>query len=154
LTDINAKEPAEQERGERWQALDHLEDWLRAPMIILSLVWLLLVLAEFVWGTSRLVETFGTGIWLIFLAEFALRLVLAPDKLRFLRGNVITVFALLVPAFRLLRAFRVLRAARAARGLRLVKIVGTANRGMNALKASLGRRGLGYVLASRSLSRS
>ena len=48
----------------------------------------------------------------------------------------------------MLRAFRLFRVACAARGLRLVKIVGTANRGMNALRKSLGRRGLGYVLAT------
>ena len=40
-----------------------------------------------------------------------------------------------------------MRLAQGARSLRLVKIVGTANRGMRALKASLGRRGLGYVMA-------
>ena len=34
---------------------------------------------------------------------------------------------------------------RALRGLRLVRIVGTANRSMNALKATLSRRGFGYV---------
>jgi voltage-gated potassium channel len=101
-----------------------------------------------VWGSSRLLETFGTAIWVIFIAEFGLRLVLAPEKLQFLRRNVITIIALLVPAFRLFGAFRVLRLARATRGLRLVKVVGSANRGMNALKASLGRRGLGYVLAT------
>ena len=135
------------ERDERWAALHQLEGWLQTPMIVLSFVWLLLVLAEIVWGGSHLLETFGTAIWAVFLAEFGLRFLLAPEKLRFLRGNVITVVALLVPAFRMLRAVRVLRLARAARGLRLVKIVGTANRGMNALKASLGRRGLGPVLA-------
>jgi voltage-gated potassium channel len=35
---------------------------------------------------------------------------------------------------------------RLARGLRLVRIVGTANRGLNAMRRSFGRRGLGYVL--------
>lgn len=45
--------------------------------------------------------------------------------------------------FRVLQAFRILRAAR---GLRLLQIVGTANRSMNILRRSLGRRGLGYVL--------
>jgi voltage-gated potassium channel len=130
---------------ERWAVLDELDDWLRVPMLVLSFVWLLLVLAELTWGTSRAMETFGTAIWIAFLAEFALRFVLAPAKLAFLRRNWITIIALAVPAFRLLRAFRVLRLARATRGLRLVRIVGTANRGMNALRASLRRRGLGYV---------
>ena len=136
------------DRSERLETLHHLEGWLETPMVLLSFVWLLLVVVELVWGTSSLLEVFGTVIWIVFIAEFLLRLGLAPDKPAFLRGNVITIVALIVPAFRMLRAFRVFRLARAARGLRLVRIVGTANRGMNALRKSLGRRGLGYVLAT------
>jgi voltage-gated potassium channel len=137
---------------DRWQVLHELEDWLETPMLVLSFAWILLVLVELVWGGSDLLEVFGTAIWVIFLAEFLLRLALAPEKLRFLAGNWITVIALIVPAFRLFRALRFLRVARAARGLRLVRIVGTANRGVNALRRSLGRRGLGYVLATTVLA--
>ena len=136
---------------ERWDALRQLEAWLETPMLALSFAWLLLVLAELVWGTFDILETFGTAIWVLFLAEFALRLTLAPDKGRFLRGNWLTVLALAAPALRLFRAARVLRLARAARGLRLVRIVGTANRGMNALRATMRRRGLGYALALTAL---
>jgi voltage-gated potassium channel len=132
---------------ERWAALRELEDWLRTPMLALSFAWLLLVLAELVWGTSRLFEVFGTAIWVVFLAEFALRLALAPDRGRFLRANWITVVALVVPALRMLRPLQVLRYARAARGLRLVRLVGTANRGMNSLRATMRRRGAGYAAA-------
>jgi voltage-gated potassium channel len=138
--------PDEPDAIERLEALRELEDWLETPMLVLSFVWLGLVLVELVWGGSRLLEVFGTVIWIVFIAEFALRLTLAPDRPRFLRGNLLTIIALVVPAFRILRAFRVFRLARAARGLRLVKIVGTANRGMTALRKSLGRRGLGYVI--------
>jgi voltage-gated potassium channel len=115
-------------------------------MMILSLVWLVLVIVELAWGTSSSLEVFGTAIWVIFVAEFGLRLTLAPAKGAFLKRNWLTIIALVVPAFRLLRGFRLLRLARAARGIRLVRIVGTANRGMNALRASLRRRGLGYVV--------
>ncbi len=138
--------------AERWSVLEQLDDWLRAPMLVLSFVWLLLVLAELTWGTSRALETFGIAIWIVFLVEFALRVLLAPNKRAFLQRNWLTVIALAVPAFRLLRAFRVLRVARAARGFRLVRIVGTANRGMNALRSSLRRRGLGYVLGTTVLT--
>jgi voltage-gated potassium channel len=133
--------------GERLQALDELDAWLRTPMLILSFAWLLLVIFELALGSSRLLETFGTVIWVVFVLEFVLRLTLAPEKARFLKSNWLTVIALLVPALRLVRALRVLRAARALRGIRLVRIVGTANRGMNALRAALKRRGLGYVIA-------
>ncbi len=135
----------------RWSALATLEDWLDGPMLLLSFLWLVLVVYELAAGTSALLETFGTAIWIAFLLEFALRLALAPEKLPFLRRNWLTIIALVVPAFRLLRGFRLLRLARVARGSRLVRIVGTANRGMNALRASLRRRGLGYVLAATAL---
>jgi voltage-gated potassium channel len=111
----------------------------------------MIVLAELAWRTSAALEAFGTAIWIAFLAEFGLRLTLAPSKLAFLRANWITIIALAVPAFRLVRTFRVVRLARAARGLRLVRIVGTANRGMGALRASLKRRGLGYVMGATVL---
>ncbi len=136
---------------ERLNVLHQLEDWLETPMLVLSFVWLVIVIVELVWGSSSLLETFGTVIWVVFIAEFGLRVGLAPDKGRFIRTNWLTVLALVAPAFRLLRALRFLRVARAARGLRLVRIVGTANRGMNALRMSLGRRGFAYVAGATLL---
>lgn len=150
MTETGAADPEESPEG-RWATLAALEDWLETPMLVLSFLWLLLVIFELAAGTSPLLETFGTAIWVAFLLEFALRLALAPDKLRFLGRNWLTVIALVVPAFRLVRGLRLLRLARVARGSRLVRIVGTANRGMNALRASLRRRGLGYVLTATGL---
>lgn len=137
---------AEEHERERWVVLHQLEEWLEGPMILLSFVWLLLVLGELVWGTAALFTVFGTAIWVVFIGDFLLRLAIAPRKRIFLRNNAITLVALALPALRMFRALRLLRVARAARGLTLVRIVGTANRSMNALKRSLGRRGLGYVL--------
>lgn len=147
VTDLDA--PSAQD--ERWSALIALEDWLETPMLLLSFAWLLIVVVELAWGTSRLLEVFGTAIWIVFLTEFALRLALAPGKLGFLGRNGLTIVALLVPALRLLSGLRLLRLTRVVRSARLVRIVGAANRGMNALRASLRRRGLGYVLATTVL---
>ncbi|QNM81934.1 ion transporter [Sphingomonas sabuli] len=130
----------------RWKLLRDMEGWLDLPMVVLSLVWLAIVVVELVSGTSALLETVGTVIWIIFILEFALRLWLAPDKSAYLKSSWLTVIALLVPALRIFRALRVVRAVRALRGLRLVRIVGTANRSMNALRSSLERRGFGYVV--------
>jgi voltage-gated potassium channel len=131
---------------ERWAVLQQLEDWLEIPMIVLSFAWFTLVLVELVWGEAALFQVFGTIIWIVFIADFVLRFALAPRKPVFLRRNLITLAALALPALRMLRVLQLLRVAGAARGLQLVRIVGTANRSMNALKRSLGRRGLGYVL--------
>jgi voltage-gated potassium channel len=144
--------PPEPDRPET--VLADLERWSRTPMMVLSLVWLGLVVIEMTRGASRALEVIGVAIWVVFVAEFALRLHLAPRKRAFVARNWLTVLSLLVPAFRLfrfLRVLRVLRAARAARGLTLVRVVGGANRGMNALRNGLKRRGAGYVAALTTL---
>lgn len=138
--DMNTDTPS---MSERQTALEQMEDWIEGPMLVLSFLWLGLVIAEFVWGDMRLLETFGVVIWVAFVAEFALRFWLAPHKVNFLSRNIISLVALVVPAFRILRVFR---AVRLVRSLRLIRVVGAANRGMGALKASMARRGLGYML--------
>ena len=132
--------------AERWNVLEELDDWLRLPMALLGLAWLLIVVAELLWGENALLSVASTAVWVIFIAEFALRLLLAPDRWRFLKRNWLTVIALIVPALRFFRALTILRAARALRGLRLVRIVGTANRSMKALRTTMRRRHFGYVL--------
>ena len=132
--------------AERWSVLEELDEWLRLPMALLGLAWLLIVVAELLWGENVLLSLASTAVWVIFIAEFALRLLLAPDRSSFLKRNWLTVIALIVPALRFFRAVTVLRAARALRGLRLVRIVGTANRSMNALRTTMRRRRFGYVL--------
>lgn len=139
---------ATEDDQERWLVLSQLEDWLERPMLILSFIWFSLVIIELIWTTSGVLELLGIIIWVIFILEFLLRFALAPRKIQFLRRNPITIIALVAPAFRFLRALWVLRLAR---GLRLVRIVGTANRGINALRKSFDRRGLGYVLATTVL---
>jgi voltage-gated potassium channel len=128
-----------------------MDEWLTVPMVLLSLTWLGIVVWELVSGTSKLLETIGVAIWIIFLVEFTVRFALAPDKLPFLKSNWLTLVALAVPALRVFRALRVVRVARGLRGIRLVRIVGTANRSMRALQATLVRRGFGYVAGLTAL---
>lgn len=135
---------------ERKEILAQLEDWLETPMLVLGFVWLALLIIELAGRLSPLLETVGVVIWVIFIFDFALKLILAPQKFDYLKRNWLTLIALVVPAlrvFRLVRAVRLLRVARAARGLRLVRVVTSVNRGMKALGASMGRRGFGYVVA-------
>ena len=144
------KGPPPAERAERWATLTALEGWLETPMLFLGLVWLALLVLDLTRGLSPLLATLATVIWVIFILEFLLRFALAPEKGRYLRHNWLSIIALLVPALRILRfarVVRVMRVARAARGVRLVRVVGTVNRGMRALGRTMGRRGLGYVIA-------
>lgn len=137
--------------AERYDVLADLEEWLRVPMAVLGLIWLMIVVVELLWGEFYLLATFGAVIWVIFIAEFAVRLLVAPEKLLFLRRNWLTILSLLVPALRMFRALRVFRVARALRGARLVRIVGTANRSIKALQTTLRHRRFGYVAGLTAL---
>jgi voltage-gated potassium channel len=140
---------ADDDHGERLAVLEQLESWLERPMQVLGFVWLALLILELTRGLSPFLATLSTIIWIAFILDFAVRFTLAPAKGTYLRRNWLAALSLLVPALRVLRvarAVRVLRAARAIRGARLVRVVASLNRGMRSLSASMGRRGLGYVV--------
>ncbi|HEX6383790.1 MAG TPA: potassium channel family protein [Anaerolineae bacterium] len=126
---------------ERDEALHQLEEWLEGPVLVLGFIWLVLLIVELIWGINPLLQTIVYLIWGIFVLDFALRFVLAPHKLDYLRANWLTALSLMLPALRLLRI------ARLARLLRLVRVVSSLNRGMRALRSSMQRRGFGYVVA-------
>lgn len=135
-------------RREQRTLLRRLEIWLETPMVILGFAWLALLALELTRGLNPALEMLGTVIWIVFIADFLLRLVLAPEKLAYVRRNWLTAISLLVPAlrvFRVARIVRVLRVGRAARGLRLFRILSSLNRGMRALGLAMGRRGVGYA---------
>jgi voltage-gated potassium channel len=134
--------------------LQRLESSLEVPMLVLAFVWLALLVAELIQGESLLFSSLGAIIWVVFILDFAVKMVLAPIKGDYLKRNWLVAISLLIPAlrmFRVFRAFRLLRLARTGRGLRLVRVVSSLNRGMTALGASLGRRGFGYVIALTGL---
>jgi len=134
---------------ERESFLEQLERVLEIPFLVLSFLWLVLFVLELVRGLTPLFANLGYIIWALFVIEFIIKFFIAPNKLRYFKRNVITTVALLLPAlrvFRLARMFMVLRATRFARGTQLLGIVGSANRGMRALRKTMSRRGLGYVV--------
>jgi len=135
---------------ERYELLERLQDALEVPMIVLGLGWLVLLIVELTSKLSPLLELVGNVIWVIFVLDFLLKFVLAPQKLPFLQKNVLTIISLALPALRVLRvarAVRLIRTARAARSLRLVKVIGSLNRGIRSLGATMQRRAFGYVMA-------
>jgi voltage-gated potassium channel len=139
---------------ERTALLQTLEDALETPMVALAFVWLALLVAELVWGELRVFSVVGTVIWVVFIVDFAVKLVLAPRKLAYVRRNWLAAVSLAIPAlrvFRIARVIRLLRLARVGRGLRLVRVVSSLNRGMRALRGTLGRRGFGYVATLTAL---
>jgi voltage-gated potassium channel len=156
MSDVSTKEKQDEAASieealtnERYELLRGLEDSLETPMLALAFVWLALLVAELIWGVNLLFEIIGTIIWIIFILDFTVEIVLAPDKVAYLKRNWLTAMSLLIPALRLIRVFRVfglLRLARTSQSLRLLRVITSLNRGMRALGANLSRRGFGYVI--------
>lgn len=141
---ISEKRELQKERGE---VLQQLEDWLETPMLLLGFGWLGLLVVELIWGLNSLLEVTSNVIWIIFVLDFAVRFTLASQKLVYLKQNWLTAISLLLPALRVFRIGRVFRLLRATRGVRLVRVISSLNRGMRALRASMSRRGFGYIIA-------
>jgi voltage-gated potassium channel len=135
----------EQLNNERKKLLYSVEKVLEGPMIFLGFVWLILLVVELIWGLPPSVEYFSLGIWGIFIIDFILKLILAPDKINFFKKNWLTAISLIIPALRIFRIFRFIRLLRGLRGIRLIRIVSSINRGMRSLGATMKRRAFGYV---------
>ncbi|MGE5406867.1 MAG: ion transporter [Methanosarcina sp.] len=131
---------------QRQRILRKAEQKTETPLIVLGFIWLILVVIDLLNRTTPILEIISVVIWIIFIIDFLIKFFLSPAKTKYLKNNIITIISLIIPAFRLLRIFRVLRLFRFTRGLRLFKIIGSINRGMNALASTMGRRKFGYVL--------
>ncbi|MEJ7767470.1 MAG: ion transporter [Chitinophagaceae bacterium] len=132
--------------SERKKLLTSIERTLESPMIFLGFVWLILLVIELIWGLSKPLEYASLLIWVIFIFDFLIKLILAPDKSGFLKKNWLTAISLIIPALRIFRIFRIVRLLRGLRGIRLVRIVSSLNRSMKSLGATMKRRAFGYVL--------
>lgn len=106
---------------ERETWADELLDRLTPLMSALSVLFVLVVVGEYL-ATSGTTLSLGltvTGwlIWLIFVAEFIARLVVAPKTGQFLKRNWWQVVFLVLPFLRILRLIRTIRILRAGRVL-------------------------------------
>lgn len=132
---------------ERYKLLISVEKFLEGPMIFLGFAWLVLLIIELIWGLSKPLEYTSIFIWIIFIADFLIKFILAPYKMVYVKKNWLTAISLIIPALRVFRIFRFFRLLRGLRGIRLVRIVASINRSMNSLGATMKRRGFGYVMA-------
>jgi voltage-gated potassium channel len=157
---VNSGTPASERieralRRQRRALLARITRAVEPVMVVLSAVWIALLVVELVGdGLPRSLEAVLTAIWLLFGLDFAARLLVAPDRLAFIRGNWLTLLSLVLPALRVVRAvaaLRVLRAVRVTRSVGLLRVVTSLNRGLGALGRTAQRRGIGYMLAATGL---
>ena len=68
---------------QRKRLLTSLAQFPEGPMIFLAFVWLILLIAEFVWGLSKELEYLSLTIWGVSILDFLLKLALATSKKHF-----------------------------------------------------------------------
>jgi len=142
--DSKTKEILQRERS---QLLEQYDEWFEIPGLILALAWMVLLVIDLVSGLNPFLNEIFNLIWILFIADFAFRLILVPHKAAYLKENWLTVLSLILPAVRLLQVVRVLRFVQAAHGLRMVRMLTSLNRGVRSLRHTFARRGFGYVVA-------
>ena len=141
IANLSRRRPEERERG-----IELLAARLDRPMSVLGVLFLLVVLGQNVAsgpGVQRAFTIAGWVLWVVFVAEFLLRLWLAPSRVRFLRRNWWQVAFLVLPMLRFLRGLALLRLVRAGRVLRVVRAGGVVS---SAVRSS---RSAGRILGSR-----
>lgn len=151
---MSAQRPAPEVARERWQLLRQIDRILETPLALLGFVWLALLVLELTDRSSPAWEHVSTAIWVLFLVDFAIGFLIAPRKTAFLRRNWISAVSLALPALRVLRlarSLRLLRLARTVRAVRFARVLSGINRGLRALRGTMRRRGLGYVLGLTAL---
>lgn len=147
---------AGRDRDEQDDLAERIADRLDLPITAAGVVFLLLVLAETISAPEGAVGTaFSVTswvLWVLFLGEFVLRLVVAPSTTTFLKRNWWQVLFLAVPALRFVRALRVLRAARVGRVLSsAVRSSRSAGRKLSSRLGALGVLTIVVILASSQL---
>jgi voltage-gated potassium channel len=140
-------------RRARWRLLVNVVRAIEPLMALLGIVWLLLVVLELTAGLSPTAVAISRAIWAVFILDFIGEFLVAPDKSLYLRRHWIVAVSLALPALRFVRAVRLLRLARVVRAgtsappLRLLRTVTSLNRALGSLRATMRRRGAGYVVA-------
>ncbi|HET6557096.1 MAG TPA: ion transporter [Prolixibacteraceae bacterium] len=132
--------------SERKKLLLSIEKLMEGPMAFLGFVWLILLVIELVRGLNKALEYASLTIWVIFIIDFLIKFILAPEKGTFMKKSWLTAISLLIPALRVFRVFRIFRVLRGLRGIRVVRLVSSLNRSMKSLEATMKRRAFGFVL--------
>jgi voltage-gated potassium channel len=120
------------------------ERYFEWPLIFLAIIWLILLIIELTSGLNKILETLSLTIWLIFIFDFIIRLLLSPSKLNYLKTHWLSMLVLFFPAVRIFRAFTFLRATRS---VHLFKVFSSIRHSMRILGFTLGRHGFFYVMS-------
>jgi voltage-gated potassium channel len=146
---VESKKNIHELKQKRWDLLEKINRIADKPLIILSFVWLSLLIIDFTRGLNELLKTINYIIWICFILDFFVEIIIAPRKWQYLKRNWLTSASLVLPALRILRVIhiiRFLRVTHTVRAISLLRFITVLNRSMGAVSYVLGRHGIGYLL--------
>lgn len=133
---------------DRERLVNRINQALDLPMAILSMVMLALVVIDLTVvvapETTVWLERANWLIWGVFALEFAFKLLVAPNKRRYMQRHWFDALVVIVPMFRVVRALRILHVTKAYPIFRLVAYIG---RSSSSLRVFFAERRLGYLAA-------
>jgi len=131
----------------RRQALQRFEEVTEVPLLVLALTMIPVLVVPLFVDVSAAVDgslvAASWFIWATFAAEYAIRLTLSTERLRFVRRNLLDLIIVALP---LLRPLRVVRSVRAARFLRLARVLPFLGEAVRLAHRVFARHHLHYVL--------
>lgn len=129
-----------------------LQDWLDPLMTVLGLMTIILFIlqlaATLTPRESAWINDAQVAIWALFIVEFVLEVLLACDRLAYLRSHWLLAITVLLPALRVLRAARALMALRQ---LNLLWLLMRANRSIQSLRKLVPGRETAYLVLLTAL---
>lgn len=144
----------EQLNEERSELLSHINALFDFPLLLLSIIWLILLIVDFIHGLSPLLESLSLAIWGIFIIDFLIEFYISPDRRIYLKQNWIVVLSLFLPGVRVLRVFGGLKMAGFAsfvRSFNLARMLVSFNRSIRTVRQVVRQRGIEYVLLLTAL---
>lgn len=139
---------------EREEILYQINETIDKPLIFLSIVWLILIIIDLSYGLPPFLQTLSSIIWALFITDFIIELYIAPQRKAYLKKNWLSAISLLLPPLRILKLFRasrIIRVLRVSQSFNLARLISSFNRSLNVVRNTMGKRGLGYVLALTTL---
>lgn len=133
--------------GPNWRARgERLFAWLQPVVVVAAILTLPLTIAEVNGQEGNAFVLADWIVWLVFVVEYAVGFAVSQNRRRYVSSAWLGLVVVIVSFPLLPSLFALARLARIARLFRLVRLVAFGARAIPALKASLGRRGLLYVL--------
>ncbi|CAM4060815.1 reprolysin-like metallopeptidase [Gillisia hiemivivida] len=147
------------ENRKRYRIFFKLEEHLEVPMFLLAIGWLILFIIEIFRGLSPFQEKLIYLIWILFILEFLIKIIIAPRRSQFIKHNWITVISLIIPAlrvFRMFNALRILRTLRVINSTKIIRAITSGKRFFGALDKAQGPQpnaemDVGFLIAVKNL---